>query len=199
MRYIIGIDEVGRGCLAGPVVVAAAAVPAGFSPHPSDLRDSKQLTEREREAWVAELSRNSRIQVSFARVSPVNIDRKNIANAANLAALRAFQRLIRENPFLSEAGIFLDGGLYLGRRGLVHRALTVVNGDEYVRAIQVASIFAKVHRDRYMAKLARKFPAYGFEINKGYATRTHRQALLKNGPTSVHRLTFIKNYPKISV
>lgn len=196
-RYIIGIDEVGRGCLAGPVVVAAAALPFGFCSEHKELgrlRDSKRLTKEKREGWAKYFLEHPRIKVGIARLSPKAVDRHNIANAANRAALKALQKLLKLEPALADCGVFLDGGLYLGKRGAVPRAFTIVNGDEYVLSIQAASICAKVYRDRLMVRMARKFPAYGFEVHKGYATPAHRAAILKNGLTPAHRLTFTRKY-----
>lgn len=196
MQWIVGIDEVGRGALAGPVVVVAAAVPcrAKFrSGLLGRLKDSKKLAPKKREAWAKYLKERPGISFAVARVYPRQIEKRNISNAANLAAKRAFERL-RTGLGGAESGaqkIFLDGGLYLGKKDGPIKATTLVKGDEKINAVKIASIFAKVYRDRLMCRLAKTYSAYGFEIHKGYATRMHRVAVRKHGPSPVHRLTFV--------
>lgn len=226
-RYIIGIDEVGRGSLAGPVVVCAVAVLARWLPaHPSAmtrhsdkegaaaLRDSKKLSPKQREEWFRYFSSHSKIAYAIARVYPRRIEKMNISKAANLAAFRAFLRLTKTyNLKPNTSVVYLDGGLYLGNQGRgfsqiktrinadrirAHlpdhprvSATTVVRGDEKIKAVMIASIIAKVHRDRLMTRLGRKYPKYGFEVHKGYGTRRHRLALARHGPSAAHRTTFI--------
>ena len=193
-KYIIGIDEVGRGCLAGPVAVAAVAVPADMrirNPRLGKLRDSKRLSPAKRREWARFLTKKEGVRHAVARVYPKGIDRLNISRAANRAAWRAFLRLCPDGTAESHPEILLDGGLYLKRKGHVPGARTIVRGDEAVPAIQMASILAKVSRDGFMVKMARRYPGYGFDVHKGYATRSHREALRKLGPTPIHRLTFL--------
>ncbi|HVN26777.1 MAG TPA: ribonuclease HII [Candidatus Paceibacterota bacterium] len=193
MRQVIGIDEVGRGCLAGPVVVVAALVTgrvgdAALGP----LRDSKKLTRLQREAWFDHLTKSPRVRFALARVYPRQIEKRNISRAANVAAQRAYERLAARERAGRRARVFLDGGLYIGSRSAQPaHAKTVIKGDEKIPAVAVASIIAKVSRDRFMARLGKKFPAYGFEIHKGYGTAAHRKAIRENGPTPAHRLTFL--------
>lgn len=198
-RYIIGIDEVGRGSLAGPVVVAAVSVPRGArikNNYLGRLKDSKKLTPLARDNWFDYLKNRLRINFALAWVYPRQIEKLNIARAANLAALRAFRRLvaIRRLP-LAGCRVFLDGGLFLGnsKRNRVDkvRAKTVVRGDGRFATVKAASIVAKVSRDRAMKRLAKIYPEYGFEAHKGYGTRRHMLALKKHGPSKVHRLTFV--------
>lgn len=199
-RYIIGLDEVGRGALAGPVVVAAAMVPVGRF---RSLKDSKQLKPWQREAWCAYFKNSNEVLSVAARVYPRGIERLNISGAANRAAARAFDGLIKkagaEGIILDPrtVGVFLDGGLFLESRSAqkshAFRALTIIKGDEKIPAIAAASIVAKVTRDRFMAKLAKYYPAYSFEVHKGYGTKLHMKALAKAGPCAAHRLTFLKN------
>ena len=196
MHYVIGIDEVGRGCLAGPVVVGAALIPKNLrlpSRRLGKLSDSKRLTKRKREEWVGYFKGHPRIFFSIARVGPRGVDRLNISNAANLAAWRAFGALKRKaGVTIASSEVYLDGGLYLKKKGLVAEARTVVRGDESIRAVQIASIVAKVERDRLMTSSARHYPGYGFEIHKGYGTRSHRDALIRLGQSDIHRLTFLR-------
>lgn len=199
MRYVIGIDEVGRGCLAGPVYVCAVRMPRGWHPprgrasrRRSKLKDSKKLTRLAREEWFAYFRQEPRISYALARVSPAVIDRINISRAANLAALRAFKKLaIGDKPLAVSRRVFLDGGLYLGNGTARLAAKTIIKGDEKITAIKIASIIAKVTRDRHMTRLAKQYPAYGFEIHKGYGTRAHREAIRKRGATDIHRGTFL--------
>ena len=193
---IVGIDEVGRGCLAGPVVVCAAMVPRGWRPPRravrgrGKLRDSKRLTKVAREEWFGYFETHPHISYAVSRVSPAVIDRVNVARAANVAALRAFKKLATSDN-RPVTRIFLDGGLYLGNgRGRLP-AETVIRGDETMTAIKVASIIAKVTRDRHMARLAKKYPQYGFEIHKGYGTRVHYAAIRSFGVSTAHRATFL--------
>ena len=200
MRYSIGIDEVGRGCLAGPVVVCAVRMPREWRPpRGRALRDSKRLTKSTREAWFEYVTNHRRISYVLSRISPAVIDRINIARAANIAALRAWKRLVtkglvtRNQELRHDTKVFLDGGLYLGNGRARLPGETVVRGDEKITAVKISSIIAKVSRDRLMARLARKFPQYGFEIHKGYGTHAHYAALRAIGASAAHRKTFIRS------
>lgn len=190
-KYIVGIDEVGRGPLAGPVVVGAVLMSASLKFDCVGLRDSKKLTERAREDWVRRIKGHPGVFFALARVAPKTIDRINISRAANLAALRAFGRLAGKHKLTSDnCAVYLDGGLYLGNgRGRL-AGRTVIKGDERIPVVALASIIAKVHRDAIMVRQAKDLPGYGFEIHKGYGTRAHRSAIRRLGPSRVHRLTF---------
>ncbi|MEK7193586.1 MAG: ribonuclease HII [Patescibacteria group bacterium] len=194
MKYIIGIDEVGRGSLAGPVAVAAASITRGLKLRNTPigkLKDSKKLTPKKREAWFRYAKAHSDITYEIARVYPRSIEKINISNAANRAATKALGRLIKKLGIKAgDCTVMLDGGLYL--RGVnVPKARTIIRGDERYPAIKLASIVAKVSRDRFMTKLAKKYPVYGFEIHKGYGTKAHFAAIKKHGPSKAHRLTFL--------
>ncbi|HVO28781.1 MAG TPA: ribonuclease HII [Candidatus Paceibacterota bacterium] len=200
VHEVIGVDEVGRGALAGPVVVAAAAVRPGsrFRGGPGKLKDSKKLSPARREDWYAYLSKHPGVRFAAARVYPRGIERLNISGAANLAALRAVRKLAPAAISRRNRGVFrvcLDGGLFLkGRKWQeerVPRAKTIVKADEKIAAVKIASIIAKVERDRFMCQLAKRHPGYGFEVHKGYGTSRHLDALAKLGPCAMHRLTFI--------
>ena len=195
--YIMGIDEVGRGALAGPVVVAAALIrdPRAIRSRRElgKLRDSKKLSAKQRVAWSAYFKDNPTIEFSVACVYPRRIEKMNISRAANLAALRACDRLGEQCGLsMRNVRIFLDGGLFLGGGDQPANAKTVVKGDEKIPAVAAASIIAKVTRDRFMVRLAKKYPAYGFDAHKGYGTKAHYEALRRDGPSPAHRLTFIK-------
>lgn len=208
----IGVDEVGRGALAGPVVVVAAAITKQSLQRTSalgTLKDSKKLSVKQREAWCAYFLSHPKIKFAIARVYPREIERRNISQAANLAAFRAYTRLLKKikegNVNLhfrqNKTGVFLDGGLFLKnkkwQKANVPGAKTIIKADETIPAVSVASIIAKVHRDKFMRKLAKQYSAYGFEIHKGYGTAAHRAALAKHGPCEIHRLTFLKKQTRM--
>lgn len=180
-NYMIGIDEVGRGSLAGPVVVAAVALPTNFQlKPPCKLADSKKLTKNQRELWSRYIIDN--LPFSLARVYPVTIDRINISQAANLAATRAFKRLNLSGQVL------LDGGLKLNTN---QSHQSIIKGDEKYDAIKLASIVAKVHRDQIMINNHYLHDQYGFNRHKGYGTQFHLAALKKFGPCPLHRRSFL--------
>ena len=194
MRYIIGIDEVGRGCLAGPVVVAAVLLQSGWKPG-EKLKDSKKLTALRREKWFRNV-KDGGIPYAISRVSPAVIDRINISKAANRGAARSLDKLITRFGVLNRGvKVYLDGGLYIGGKKAQELqgwdAKTVIKGDEKINAVKLASIMAKVTRDRYMVKLDKVDPRYGFAAHKGYGTRRHRALIRKYGPSASHRLTFL--------
>jgi ribonuclease HII len=195
MRYIIGIDEVGRGSLAGPVVVAAVLLEPGWKPG-GRLKDSKKLTTLRREEWLRRIKKSG-ISYAVSRVSPAVIDRINISRAANRCAGRSFNRLVAKLGIKDkkDVRVYLDGGLYIGsKKDQVSGgwdARTVVKGDEKINAVKLASIIAKVTRDRYMTRLDGVDPRYGFGAHKGYGTRAHRSLVRKYGPGASHRLTFL--------
>jgi len=211
--YIIGIDEVGRGALAGPVTVAAVAItvnpkPKIRNPKPRvKLRDSKKLTPRQREIWFQWIKEHSNILKNVgmffttASVSPKVIDRINISNAANLAATRALLKLLNNNAIAlllskkQKIKVFLDGGLYLNVKTLMASGYwpnpkTITKGDEKIPAITLASIVAKVSRDRLMKKLHGKCPQYDFINNVGYGTKKHLRTIKKYGRLPIHRKSF---------
>jgi ribonuclease HII len=204
VHEVIGIDEVGRGALAGPVVVTAAMVDGNIKKtNLGTLKDSKKLTAQQREAWCEYFKNHPKIIFATARVYPREIERRNISQAANLAAKRALARLIKnigsdhriKNVAPGGITISLDGGLYLGNRkhqvAKFPNAKTIIKADEKITAVSVASIIAKVHRDQFMKKLGKKYPQYGFEVHKGYGTKIHRDAIKKIGPCTAHRKNFL--------
>jgi ribonuclease HII len=195
-QFVIGIDEVGRGALAGPVVVAAAMMPSNFKLNgkaPGILKDSKKLSASKREEWFTYLMVHPKISFALARVYPRRIEKLNISGAANAAAEKAFNRVLMASGVHSkECKTYLDGGLFLGSKNTQGKhAKTIVKGDEKIRAVAAASIIAKVSRDRFMCRLGKKHPEYHFEVHKGYGTEAHMKAIRLNGPSVVHRLTFL--------
>lgn len=192
-KWVIGIDEVGRGALAGPVVVCAALISRGirFPKKLGKLKDSKRLSPKKREAWCAYFKDRSGVKFATACVHPRRIEKMNISRAANLAALRAYARLIANGGSrIANARVFLDGGLFLGNGGRTANANTMIRGDEKISAVAIASIIAKVRRDRFMVRLAKKYPAYGFGVHKGYGTARHYGSIKKHGLCGAHRTTF---------
>lgn len=193
---MVGIDEVGRGPLAGPVTVCAFALPVRaqwFKRVKLPLRDSKQLSASQRERWVGEIRRAAKKgEAIFAvrSIPPAHIDRINISRAANLAATRAFRRVQSLIPAGSKIvlPVLLDGGLKVN---LPVRQLVHAKADERYPVVSLASITAKVSRDRRMCRLALVYPCYQFDENKGYGTALHIRALRKRGPSPEHRRTFI--------
>lgn len=177
---VAGIDEVGRGPLAGPVVAAAVILdPDGT---PEGLDDSKKLTARRREILFEEIMARARA-VALGQASAAEIDALNIRRATHLAMVRAAAALA------SPAGFFLIDGRETPD-GLPAPAQAIVKGDSASVSIAAASIVAKVLRDRQMARAARLFPAYGFDSHAGYPTAAHLAALNRHGPCPLHRRTF---------
>ncbi len=202
MSWIIGIDEVGRGALAGPVAVAALALPQNFQKKylrqsaSIKLRDSKKLSSKQREVWFRWV-KNQALPHAVALVSPKIIDRINISQAANLAATKAFLKLLTNNKQLTinNCKVFLDGGLYVQNKTKLknlktYKFKTIIKGDEKIPAISLASIVAKVYRDKLMKKLHKKYPRYDFIHNVGYGTKKHIKAIKKYGLSSIHRRSF---------
>lgn len=178
-RLVAGVDEVGRGPLAGPVVAAAVALDPKRIP--KGLADSKALTRERREALFVEIMATA--TVAFAAASTERIEAINIRGATLWAMARAVASL-DERPDL----VFVDGRDT--PPGLPCPAQTVIGGDALVQSIAAASIVAKVVRDRMMARLGESFPAYGFERHMGYGTPEHLAALAAHGPCSHHRRAF---------
>ena len=182
-RVVAGVDEVGRGPLAGPVVTACVSVPKDRLVYGVD--DSKKLSEKKREMLYDQL-REAAEYCEVAFVSHTDIDSMNILNATKWAMERCAAGFTVENGIILIDAV-KDLKLPCEARSLVH-------GDALSYMIGAASIIAKVTRDRYMIELDEKYPMYGFARNKGYGTAEHIAAIKKYGPCPEHRLTFIKNF-----
>ena len=189
-RFIVGLDEVGRGPLAGPVVAAAGCIdwknfgkkgqgPSFFG----GINDSKKLTQKRREGWYSLLTKDPDIKWALGIVSEKIIDEINILEAAKLAMKKALQKLSVNPDFL-----ILDGNFILEDISINQKS--VIGGDGKVISVAAASIIAKVSRDRMMEKYHKKFPAYGFDEHKGYGTKKHLLALKTHGPCPIHRFSF---------
>jgi ribonuclease HII len=177
---VAGVDEAGRGPLAGPVVAAAVILPDDFAL--DGLTDSKKVIAAKREKLHAALTATAGIFWAVAEAVVAEIDRLNILRATHLAMARAIQRL----PHQPDHAL-VDG---LPVRGLPVDHTAVVAGDALSLSIAAASIIAKVTRDRLMVELDAQFPQYGFARHKGYGVREHLEALRKHGPCPAHRRTF---------
>ena len=180
-RLICGVDEAGRGPLAGPVCAAAVILPANIDI--PGLNDSKKLTDRKRRELFPIICEKA-VAYGIAFADHKEIDEINILQATYLAMERAIAKLTVKPEFaLIDGNRAKDFGLPIE---------TVVGGDGRSASIAAASILAKVTRDDYMLEMANIYPQYGFEIHKGYGTKTHYGALAENGPCPIHRMTFLK-------
>ena len=180
---ICGVDEVGRGPLAGPVCAAAVILPRGHQI--PGLNDSKKLTDKKRRELFP-LIKEQAVAYGIGMASHEEIDEINILQATYLAMERAIAQL--EN----RADLALIDGNRAKDFGLAVR--TVVKGDSLSANIAAASVLAKVTRDDLMVEIAREFPGYGFEVHKGYGTKAHYEALRNLGPCPIHRMTFLKKF-----
>jgi ribonuclease HII len=178
---VCGVDEAGRGPLAGPVYAAAVVLPDdAYLP---GLDDSKKLSPRLREFLYDEIAKKA-FAFGVASASHAEVDDLNILHATFLAMNRAVGQL----PFVPELAL-VDGNR---DPGLCCRSICLVGGDGRSESIAAASILAKVSRDRYMEEMARKYPEYGFERHKGYGTRLHYERLREHGPSEIHRKSFLR-------
>ncbi len=182
---VAGVDEVGRGPLAGPVVCAAVILPLGEEKRIAGIDDSKKLSKKKREA-LAELIKETAVAYSIAEVDEKTIDEINILQATRLGMKRAIERLKCPPDF-----VLTDGNMTLD---IQTPQKSIVKGDALVCSIGAASIVAKVYRDSLMEKYAAEFPEYGFEHNVGYGTQEHINAIREHGICRIHRKTFIKNF-----
>ncbi len=193
-HLIYAVDEVGMGCLAGPVVVCAVGMTNSFynKTHKKlyRLRDSKLLLPAQRDKYAEELLKERGLVYSLAYSFPKTIDKINIYNAARQAMRRAVLKL---KPNMDVKSIVLvDGKTKINKLRI--EQMPIVRGDRRVFAIACASVIAKVFRDRMMDRYARKYPDYGFEKHKGYGTKHHQSALNELGPCSIHRRSFRLKY-----
>lgn len=180
-RYICGVDEAGRGPLAGPVCAAAVILPAGIDI--PGLDDSKKLTDKRRRELFPIIQKEA-LAYGIAFADEKEIDNINILQATFLAMERAISQLdIKPDVALIDGNREKDFGIPVE---------TVIHGDSLSASIAAASILAKVTRDDYMLEMAEQHPGYGFEVHKGYGTKAHYAALLEKGPCPIHRMTFLK-------
>lgn len=190
-KYIAGVDEVGRGPLAGPVVAAAVILPEDFNFYGID--DSKKLSEKKRNE-LNELIKEKALAIGIGVTSNVEIDKINILNATKKAMQNALRSLsdelmrnIGEKPDL----VLIDA---VRLDNLNIRQENIIKGDAKVLSIAAASIVAKVYRDNLMIEYSREYPGYDFEHNKGYGTKNHYEGIENFGITKVHRKTFLRKF-----
>ncbi|MEY4609838.1 MAG: Ribonuclease [Bacteroidota bacterium] len=175
-----GLDEAGRGCLAGPVVAAAVILPKDFSD--GLLTDSKKLTARQRQSLIQVIKHHA-IEYAIAEVDHVTIDNINIYKASVLAMHRCVDQLKSRPDHL-----LVDGNRFISYPLIPHTC--IVKGDSKYFSIAAASILAKTYRDEWMERAAERYPGYGWERNAGYPTLFHRKAIVEKGPCEIHRKTF---------
>lgn len=219
-KYIIGIDEVGRGPIAGPVCVASFMMRRDYELLITDyefklskLRDSKKLSKKQREEWfkfLKEQKEKGNCDFAISFVSPENIDKFGINKCIQKALDQSLEKIEKQNclnfcpcrsplglsgenlnnsGFKSFCRIYLDGGLHAPVEYINQE--TIIKGDELHPVISMASIIAKVSRDRIMTNYSKEFPEYGFEKHSGYGTKAHYLAIKKHGQTPIHRKSFI--------
>ena len=193
-KFIIGIDEVGRGPLAGPVVACAFCFDFGTKPGflkearlLSSIRDSKQLSHKKREEIYKLLKKDSNIEWGIGRAYPQMIDEINILQATKLAMKRAVINLKKKIKTHNREFLLIDGNFGID---ISIPQKSIIKGDQKVLSISAASIIAKVTRDRLMVNYHKKYPQYCFDKHKGYGSQLHRDLIKKHGRCSLHRQTF---------
>lgn len=192
-RFVIGIDEAGRGPLAGPVAVGAVGVTRDMLRKFRTIKESKQLSAEKREVWTKEILRvakeqKSELRTAVTMVSAKEIDTHGIVSAIKKALTTSIKKL-NINP--NDCEVLLDGGLKAPLEYKKQR--TIIRGDASKTAIAMASVIAKVKRDTYMTNLDKKYPNYGFAQHKGYGTKEHYRALKRKGISPLHRKSFLKS------
>jgi ribonuclease HII len=191
-KLVIGVDEVGRGPLAGPVVASAGWVDPYFLKKEFEnkklVRDSKTLSEKQREQIFSFIKKNKKFKIGIGQVEPKTIDRINILNASLLAMRLAVEDLLGQIKSSQEVFIFVDGNRTIP--GLKFFQEAVNKGDQKFFSVAVASICAKVYRDNLMFEYHQKYPQYGFDKHKGYGTKRHLEALIDSGFCEIHRKSF---------
>ncbi len=191
MEYgdVIGIDEAGRGPLAGPVVAAAIKIKR-YVPEFDMINDSKKLSEKKREILFDVIIENCYVGVGI--VTEKEIDKYNILNATFMGMRKAIEDIIEDGASFEKA--LVDGNHKI--REYSGDQIPVIKGDGKSLAVAAASIIAKVTRDRIMVRYSEIYPDYGFSKHKGYGTKEHREAILENGPCKCHRMSFLGNILK---
>lgn len=196
VKYIIGVDEAGRGPLAGPVSVGVCALPVKMTRRDfKGIRDSKKLSEKMRDVWFAKMLEMQKVGGLYFSVNLVSnkiIDERGISFAIKKAMNDGLIDVMDNmRAKYSECFVLLDGSLRAPSEFIFQK--TIIKGDEKEFAISLASIAAKVTRDKYMKKMAKKYPNYGFEVHKGYGTAKHIISIKKEGISALHRKSFLKN------
>lgn len=193
--WYIGIDEVGRGPLAGPVTLCAVAFRKRTIDIFNGVKDSKQLTEKKRGEWLKKIENEKQkgnIIYSLSSQNNKLIDHKGISLVIKDAIKNCLDEL-KLNP--QESFVLLDGSLRAPEQYIYQE--TIIKGDEKEQIIGVASVIAKVNRDAFMCARALQYPEYGFERHKGYGTKSHYEAIIKHGLCEIHRRSYLKNMPNL--
>lgn len=208
-NFYIGVDEVGRGPLAGSLYLCACGIfdlknlPKSKKTLP--IRDSKKLSEKQREEWWKILNvrkKNGELFLEYSAITSKTIDVKGVTHSTLSGTTESVKKVLKKANILSGiVYISLDGNLCVDIVSLeksfpqcVFYTKTIIKGDETVRIISFASIYGKVIRDRYMVRLDKKYPQYGFKKNKGYGTKEHFYSIKKYGIKSIHRKLFLRNF-----
>lgn len=190
-KYLLGVDEAGRGPLAGPLSIGAVMVKDKKALRAfARIKDSKRLSEKKREVWFEKIraaAERGVLSYEVALIDNKEIDKNGIPFCLKEGVRRALQQFA---PRAKDTLVLLDGTLH-APKDFPHQ-VTIIKGDEKERIIAMASIMAKVTRDRLMVSLSKKYPDYGFEIHKGYGTKAHYVALARFGASPLHRLTFLR-------
>lgn len=186
LKVVVGLDEAGRGSLAGPVVAGAISIEENCELQINDLKDSKKLSLKKREEIFKLIKKNKKIRWGIGQISEKVIDKINILEATKLAMKKAIKNL--EKKFKKRADfLILDGNFKLN---LKIPQKSIVKADEKIFSCSLASVLAKVTRDKIMEKYHKKYPKYRFDLHKGYLTKLHFKLLKKFGPSKIHRKTF---------
>lgn len=193
MKYIVGIDEAGRGPLAGPVAVGVFVIAENKLKKLdlNGLKDSKKLSKKKREEWrekIKKMKKEGIADFSVVLVSEKHIDKNRIHNSIKFGIEKGIKKL----KIGKKDKIFLDGGLRLDKTFLFQD--TVIKGDEKIPVISLASIMAKTERDKKMLSFAKKYPKYGFDSHMGYGTRKHAENIRLFGASPIHRKSFLKSF-----
>ena len=184
-QYVAGVDEVGRGPLAGPVVCGAVVMPLDDASIIEGIDDSKKLSEKKREQLAEEIKKRA-LAYTIIEVSEEKIDEINILEATKLGMKEAIETLsLQPDVVLTDGNMTID---------VAHKQQSVIHGDALSYSIGAASIIAKVYRDHLMDEFAKIYPQYGFEKNKGYGTAAHISAIKECGLCKIHRRTFTKKF-----
>ena len=188
-KYIVGIDEVGRGPLAGPLTVGLVRMPAKMPvAFFSGIRDSKKLTPKMRNEWFRDIKAHKTLAYAVISISARDIDKHGISRAARVAIERGLVKLA-VSP--ASSYIMLDAGLRAPRE---FQQISIIKGDEKIPVIAAASIMAKVTRDRAMVRMHAKYPEYDFASHKGYGTAAHARAIKRFGLAKIHRVSFCSRF-----
>jgi len=188
-RITIGVDESGRGCLAGPVVAAAVVFPGIYYPWIDEIRDSKKISAKKRVSLANNISKFC--AWSIKESAAYQVDEMNVLQATLCAMREAVYDVYNQcSEFNKPELVLVDGNTEIAGLDLPVEQQTLVGGDDLIKVIGAASILAKVYRDNYMLGIDAIHPEYGFAKHKGYGTSQHREAIMVHGPCPIHRKTF---------